>query len=44
MSRNQWDRLLEGLYAAGSILLELDNEERPVRAYQKAGAQAALEE
>jgi hypothetical protein len=37
MSRGQWDGLLAGMYEAGAMLLELDDEERPVAAYQRAG-------
>jgi hypothetical protein len=36
MSVGQWDPTLANAYEAGFILLELDDDERPVRAYQKA--------
>jgi hypothetical protein len=36
MSVGQWDALLAASYEAGFILLELDDDERPVAAYQKA--------
>jgi hypothetical protein len=36
MAEGQWDGLLAGAYAAGWILLEVDDDERPVRAFQKA--------
>jgi hypothetical protein len=36
MSPGQWDALLAAAYAAGWILLEVDERERPVRAYRKA--------
>jgi hypothetical protein len=36
MSVGQWDPLLASAYALGWVLLELDADERPVRAYQKA--------
>ncbi len=35
MGEGQWDAMLSAAYAAGFILLELDGEERPVRAYRK---------
>lgn len=38
MSRGQWDAILAGAYADGYVLLELDRRERPVAAYQRAGA------
>ena len=38
MSRRQWDTLLQGAYDQGLVLLELDAEERPVAAYQRAGS------
>jgi hypothetical protein len=41
MSVGQWDSLLAASYEAGFVLLELDDDERPVRAYQKAGASVA---
>lgn len=40
MSTGQWDALLANAYEAGFILLELDDDERPVAAYQKAGGGA----
>lgn len=36
MSEGQWDLLLSTAYKRGCVLLELDSNERPVRAYQKA--------
>lgn len=36
MSEGQWDGLLASAYAAGFVLLELDEHEHPVRAYRKA--------
>lgn len=35
MSTGQWDGFLESAYNAGAALLELDENEMPVRAYQK---------
>ena len=35
MSIGQWDGLLESAYQKGFILLELDENEKPVRAYWK---------
>jgi hypothetical protein len=35
MSEGQWDALLSAAYAQGCILLELDADERPVRAFQR---------
>ena len=35
MSEGQWDALLSAAYDLGCILLELDKQERPLRAYQK---------
>ena len=37
MSVGQWDALLSAAYEQGWILLELDDDERPVRAYRKGG-------
>jgi hypothetical protein len=37
MSVGQWDSILAASYDAGFVLLELDDDERPVRAYQKVG-------
>jgi hypothetical protein len=34
MSPGQWDALLQGVYDAGGVLIEIE-EEIPVRAYQK---------
>jgi hypothetical protein len=34
MSIGQWDALLAACYEGGDVLLELDDDERPVRAYQ----------
>ena len=38
MSVDQWDAVLANSYDAGFILLELDENENPVAAYQKANA------
>jgi len=35
MSKGQWDDLLEAAYNQGFILLELDDKERAVWAYQR---------
>ena len=35
MSVNQWDRYLEFSYQDGWILLELDDDEKPIRAFQR---------
>lgn len=35
MSEGQWDVMLSAAYANGFILLELDDNEVPVRAYRK---------
>jgi hypothetical protein len=35
MSRGQWDGLLADAYERGWILLELDENEKPIRAYRK---------
>lgn len=35
MSEGQWDGLLSAAYEQGWILLELDEREKPVRAYKK---------
>jgi hypothetical protein len=35
MSRGQWDSLLAAAYEAGWTLLELDEHEKPVRAFRK---------
>jgi hypothetical protein len=36
MTEGQWDGLLSAAYEQGWILLELDADDRPVRAYRKA--------
>jgi hypothetical protein len=36
MSVGQWDGLLSAAYAGGCVLLELDENEEPIRAYQRA--------
>jgi len=36
MSAGHWDKLLEAAYDGGAILLELDGDETPIRAYQRA--------
>ncbi len=41
MSVGQWDALLAASYEAGFVLLELDENENPVRAFQKAGVSVA---
>jgi hypothetical protein len=38
MSPGQWDKLLQAAYNAGHTLLELDDNENPVRAYRKRGS------
>ena len=38
MSPGQWDQLLDDAYASGHTLLEVDDNEHPVRAYQKDAA------
>ena len=35
MSVGQWDETLRALYDAGYVLLELDDDERPVAAYRR---------
>ena len=37
MSPGQWDALLEAAYNQGAVLLELDDDEDPRRAYRKGG-------
>lgn len=37
MDPKAWDKLLEGCYNAGWVLLEMKND-RPVKAYRKEGA------
>lgn len=39
MSTDQWDGLLSAMYRAGAVLLELDDDERPVAAYQHPDAE-----
>jgi hypothetical protein len=39
MSEGQWDALLSAAYAHGFILLELDDDEQPVRAFQRKSAE-----
>lgn len=41
MSIGQWDVFLANSYEAGFILLELDENEEPVAAYQKASVSVA---
>ena len=36
MAEGQWDAMLAAGYQAGVVLLELDDDERPVRAYRNA--------
>ncbi len=35
MARGQWDGMLAAAYADGWVLLEIDENERPVRAYRR---------
>jgi hypothetical protein len=35
MAEDQWDEMLATAYDAGWILLELDDQERPVAAYRR---------
>jgi len=35
MSPGQWDALLDEAYRRGALLLEIDQNEQPVRAYQR---------
>ena len=35
MALGQWDALLAAAYAEGDVLLELDADERPARAYRR---------
>ena len=37
MSEGQWDAMLEASYSAGFTLLEVNDEEIPVRAYCRKG-------
>jgi len=39
MSLGQWDTILAVAYDQGCVLLELDDGERPVAAYQREGEQ-----
>ena len=34
MSEGQWDTMLQGAYEAGFIVIELDENEKPIRAFQ----------
>ena len=36
MTQGQWDAMLSAAYTDGWVLLELDENEKPVRAYRKA--------
>jgi hypothetical protein len=36
MSIGQWDTILAGAYLAGWVLLELDDDEKPVAAYRRS--------
>lgn len=38
MSVGQWDTMLSVFYEDGAVLLELDEHEQPVAAYQRAAA------
>jgi hypothetical protein len=40
MAEDQWDATLAEAYRAGWVLLEVDERERPVAAYRKAGSDA----
>jgi hypothetical protein len=35
MSTGQWDGLLAAAYDSGAVLLEVDEHERPIKAYQR---------
>jgi len=35
MGEGQWDALLEAAYDQDCVLIEVDDDERPVRAYQR---------
>jgi|AntAceMinimDraft_17_1070374.scaffolds.fasta_scaffold110921_2 hypothetical protein len=35
MSVGQWDELLQAAYDSGAILIELDRNERPIRAFRR---------
>jgi hypothetical protein len=39
-SPGQWDGLLAGAYAAGWTLIEVDDDERPARAYRRPDSEA----
>ena len=41
MSAGQWDGLLQAAYDGGFVLLELDDDELPVRAFQKGAVALA---
>ncbi len=43
MSSSQWDTFLAVAYEERCILLELDDLERPVRAFQRAGLDGSVE-
>jgi len=38
MARGQWDALLNAAYQSGWTLLEVDDNERPVKAYRRAAS------
>jgi hypothetical protein len=42
MAVGQWDALLSAAYDNGWVLLELDDDEVPVRAYQRDGTDAGI--
>ena len=42
MSRGQWDDTLAASYEPGFVLLELDDNEQPVAAYQRDQAEVAV--
>jgi hypothetical protein len=44
MAEGQWDGVLAAAYERGWILLEVDDDEQPVRAYRRATDQATHEE
>ena len=35
MSIGQWDGILAAAYDSGAVLLELDDDERPIKAYRR---------
>ena len=41
MARDQWDGLLSAAYADGWVLLEMDEQDQPVKAYQREDAGAS---